>query len=61
MSTKSHHASTIIAEDIIKSDDIGIADCTNTKLSDLLRIGRNDFLHENIDKEKTILPYLQNI
>ena len=58
MSTKSHHASTIIAEDIIKSDDIGIADCTNTKLSDLLRIGRNDFLHENIDKEKNDLTLL---
>ena len=58
MSTKSHHASTIVAEEIIKSDNIGIAACTNTKLPDSFRICRNEFLHENFDKENNDLTLL---
>ena len=59
--TKSRHTSNIVTEEIIKSDKIGIAYHNNTKLADLLRICRNEFLHEKIDKEKMILPYLQKI
>ena len=56
--TKSHHASAIVTEEIIKSDEIVIADHINTKLPDLLCVYWKEFLNEKIGKEKNDLTLL---
>ena len=41
INTKSHHASTIITEEIIINDTMNLANCTQTNRVDLLRVCRN--------------------